>query len=259
MKIKKCFLIGSILLLPLSGCSVPNSMPTGYTYHQDVYKSATPAPSAVVSKKQRRYMDAAQAEQFRDAVYDILQRITSRAGMPPKPVFVLQPKRMSTFYNNIDNDLRESMRTMGYAISDIPQGSYVFVYDARSLEQPRGVSSNVPNVEIILKVFDSAGANARMLTQEVGRYYIQGAEYLNILPAQYNDGVMPSRESILQQEHRFDERLAPKLMEENAFVQTPSVSSFTIKQPDSYYISRDVEVNKTISMPRARISKKIDY
>lgn len=188
----------------LNACSVnhPNGMPSGYTYHHQAYKSPSTPPSLKVTPDQRRYMDAAQAEQFRDAVYDILKRLTARAGMPPKPIYVLQPDPMTTFYANIDNDLREGMRHIGYAISDLPVGAYVFTYDARILEKPRGyISQGEPNVELILKVFDSVSQNARMLSQESGWYYIQGAETLRIKPATYK--TLPSRRKIQQQAEGF--------------------------------------------------------
>ena len=283
MKTKKrslALIMGSASLLTLGACGIPNSIPTGYTYHRDTYKSATPEPSPRVTTTQRQYMDATQAEQFRDAVYDILQRITSRAGMPPKPVYILQPQRMSTFYNNIDNDLRESMRAIGYAISDVPQGSYVFAYDARSLEQPRSETpSMAPNVELILKIFDSASANSRMLTEEVGRYYIQGAQYLNILPATYSEELMPSRETIQQQQTGFTAQPAPTMTHTSPpvprapaynnsgaqqYIDTYVNSGSAISTPQyqttiSGYEQGRPQLNQAPLMPRARVSKKIDY
>lgn len=191
-------------VIALNACSVnhPNAMPTGYTYHKQTYKSPTPPASTKVNPGQRQYMNAVQAEQFRDSVYDLLERLTARAGMPPKPVYILAPDPMTTFYANIDNDLRESMRYIGYAISDLPVGAYVFTYDARTLDSPRGyVSQGEPNVELVLKVFDSVDQDARMLSQESGWYYIQGAETLNIKPATYK--TLPSRLRLQQQADGF--------------------------------------------------------
>lgn len=204
-------LIAGVSAVSLSACSTshPNAMPSGYTYHRDTYKSPAPPPTSKVTASQRKYMDAAQAEQFRDAVYDLLQRLTYRAGMPPKPIYILAPDPMTTFYANIDNDLRESMRHVGYALSDVPVGSYVFAYDARVKEQPRGyVSEGEPNVELILKVFDQVSPNARMLSEESGWYYIQGAEYLNIKPAHYS--ALPTRQRIKMQEAGFNEIEEPR-------------------------------------------------
>lgn len=187
----------------LAGCSHPTAMPSGYTYHHDTYKSAAPPPSRKITTEQRRYMDGAQAEQFRDAVYDLLKRLSTRAGMPPKPVYILAPDPMTTFYANIDNDLREGMRHIGYAISDVPTGAYIFAYNAMLVEKPRGeISQGEPNVDLMIRVFDSIGENARMLTEESGRYYIQGAELLHIKQSQY--ALLPSYEKIKLQAQGFD-------------------------------------------------------
>lgn len=204
-------LVAGVSAVSLSACSIshPNSMPSGYTYHKNTYKSPEPPASPRVSYDQRMYMDAAQAEQFRDAVYDLLKRITYRAGMPPKPIYVLAPDPMTTFYANIDNDLRESMRHLGYALSDVPTGAYVFAYDARIKPQPHGyVSQGEPNVELMLKIFDRVSPNARMLSEETGWYFIQGAEYLNIKPAHYS--VLPSRRRIQLQAAGYDEVEDPR-------------------------------------------------
>ncbi len=194
-----------VSLVGLGACSInhPNAMPSGYTHHRDVYKSPTPPSTPKITAQQRQYMDGAQAEQFRDAVYDLLTRITNRAGMPPKPIYILAPEPMTTFYANIDNDLREGMRHIGYALSDMPTGAYVFAYDAQVLEKPRGtISTGEPNVELVLKIFDSVSEDARMLSEESGWYYIQGAETLKIQPAMYK--MLPTRDKIIRQAEGFN-------------------------------------------------------
>ena len=194
---KFSLLSASVLALSLGACSgtSPNYMPTGYKYHSDVYKSPTPPPTPKLNVEQRQYMDAAQAEQFRDGVYELLVRITERAGMPPKPVYVMSPEPMTAFYANIDNDLRESMRSIGYVLSDTPVGAYVFAYDAGIIGQEtkqrlskikkQPMSTGTPNVALTLQIFDSLGENARMLTQETGQFFIRGAEALHIQPPSF--------------------------------------------------------------------------
>lgn len=270
--------------LSLNACGIghPNSMPSGYTYHHDEYKSATPAPSHKVSSKQRKYMDATQAEQFRSSVYDVLARMTSRAGMPPKPVYVLAPEPLTTFYANIDNDLRESMRAIGYAISDVPVGAYVFTYNAQYLDSARGIDmSGQPNVELMLKVFDSANADARQLTQEVGRYYVQGAETLDIQPTHYSD--LPSYRQIKDQMDGFESHapartatgglntLAAPTSQQMPIIHAPSMTEPSVPPQyntmpvqgvviDSSGISYDEPLaDYRPSAPRARISREMEY
>lgn len=190
-----CLALGSSVL-SLGACSYnhPNAMPSGYTYHHEDYKSPISPDSQKISIEQRKYMDAAQAEQFRDAVYDLLERLTMRAGMPPKPVFIMAPDPMTTFYANIDNDLRESMRHIGYAISDTPDGAYIFTYEAQEIPAPAVETAQANNVHLTLRVFDSLGENARQLTEESGQYFIQGADLINIAPSKYN--VLPTQDTI---------------------------------------------------------------
>jgi len=187
-----------LTVLALSGASIltmvactthPNAMPTGYTYHHDTYKSALPPVPSTITVEQRQYMDAAQAEQFRDGTYQLLEKLTMRAGMPPKPVYVKAPNPMNNFYANIDNDLRENMRHIGYALSDSPKEAYVFTYDAQYLMPADGApmaSAGTPNVALTIRVFDTVGPTARMLSSETGQFYIKGAETLNIQPTSYD-------------------------------------------------------------------------
>jgi hypothetical protein len=273
------FLVLGASALSLSACGIghPNAMPSGYTYHHQDYKSAVPAPSSKVSAKQRKYMDATQAEQFRSSVYDLLSRMTSRAGLPPKPVYVLAPNPLTTFYANIDNDLRESMRSIGYAISDIPVGAYVFTYNAQHLDSPRGVDvTGQPNVEFMLKVFDSSDAEARQLTQEIGRYYIQGAETLHIQPTHYSD--LPSYKQIKDQMDGFKSyepartatgslnSIAVPSSQKIPIMPTPTQYDTTPVQAvviDSSGISYDEPLDdyrpSIPNTPRVRISREIEY
>lgn len=166
----------------LGACS-PNAIPDGYVYHDKPYKSANPPKSSKFSEVQRASMGAAQADQFRLAIYDLVDKLTMRAGMPPKAVFVDKPKPMTAFYSNLDNDLRESLRHVGYRLADSPEDAYVMSYAVEPIKREKGappVQPGSPNMRISLFVSDSLGEEARVLTHEIGDYYIQGGEDLNI-------------------------------------------------------------------------------
>ena len=179
-------LSASVLSLGACGFVYPNAMPSGYTHHHQTYKSpapvATPTSQQQVTIEQREYMNAEQAQQFRDGIYNLLERLTMRAGMPPKPVYVLSPEPMTSFYTNLDNDLRASMRHIGYNLADTPNGAYVFTYDAMPIT---ATSAMANNVELTLRVFNGLGDAARQLTEETGQFYVQGANKLSITPARY--------------------------------------------------------------------------
>lgn len=195
-----CMALAVSFLIPACSYNHPNPMPSGYSYHHEEYKSPGPKPSSKVTVKQREYMNAAQAEQFRKAVYDLLERLTMRAGMPPKPVYVMAPDPMTTFYANIDSDLREAMRHIGYAISDVPTDAYVFTYEALPVAtQNKSVpSTGADNVILTLRVYSFNGDEAQQLTEETGQYFIQGAEALNIKSS--FDGYFSKQEQVSQHE-----------------------------------------------------------
>lgn len=181
----------------LAACSMPNSLPRGYTYHQDAYKSPNPPESPKFTSVQRAAMGPEQADQFRLAVYSLVEKLTNRAGMPPKPVYVLKPEPMTPFYANMDNDLRESLRHMGYRLSDMPEESYAFAYNANILKKPKtpkgeaAVIDTSPNVHLVIYVLDGVGDDARVLTQEEGDFYIRGAEDLNVPFATFGGTFVP--------------------------------------------------------------------
>ncbi len=179
-------------VLALAACSMPNSLPRGYVYHKDEYNSPNPPESPKFTELQRSSMGPEQADQFRLAVYSLVENLTNRAGMPPKPVYVLKPEPMTPFYANMDNDLRESLRHMGYKLADTPDDAYVFAYGATVLKKgPIDPADTSPNVHIILHVFDSYGENAKRLTQEEGDFFIRGAENLNVPFASFPGVLIP--------------------------------------------------------------------
>ena len=199
-------LYASAAVLAVSACSQPHSFPTGYTHHNKTFRSATPPPSEKFTDEQRVTMTAEQAEQFRRAVYSLAESLTLRAGMPPKPVYILRPENMSAFYSNIDNNLHESLRHLGYNLADTPNGAYVFTYtvdllrDAKDLKNPDGtmvdpatLSSN--NVRIALQVHDGVGETSRMLTEEAGTFYVSGAELLTVPFGRFKGVQMPSADT----------------------------------------------------------------
>jgi hypothetical protein len=181
----------------LAACSMPNSLPRGYVYHQDEYKSPNPPESPKFTSQQRSAMGPEQADQFRLAVYGLVENLTNRAGMPPKPVFVMKPEPMTPFYANMDNDLRESLRHMGYRLADTPEGAYAFAYNANILKKPKtpkgeaAVIDTSPNVHLVIHVLDGVGENANVLTQEEGDFYIRGAEDLNVPFASFPGTFIP--------------------------------------------------------------------
>lgn len=187
------FLISTAAVLALSACSMPNSIPRGYGYHDEVYKSPNPPASTKFTAAQRATMGPEQAEQFRQSIYSLVENLTSRAGQAPKPMFILKPQPMTSFYANLDNDLRESLRHLNYTLADYPEGSYIMTYEASLLakDAAQPATPGTPNVHIALRIFDGIGETSKMLTIEEGDFYIQGAEKLNVPFASFPGVTIP--------------------------------------------------------------------
>lgn len=192
-KASTVLLISTAAVVALSACSTPNWVPTGYGYHDEVYKSPNPPASPKFTAAQRATMGPEQAEQFRQSIYSLVESLTARAGQAPKPMFILKPQPMTSFYANLDNDLRESLRHLNYTLADYPEGAYVMTYEASLLsskpDQP--AAPGAPNVHIALRIFDGIGDASKMLTIEEGDFYIQGAEKLNVPFASFPGVTIP--------------------------------------------------------------------
>lgn len=189
----KALITVCVSALALTACDAPNYFPDGYVHHNKPYKSQLPPPSPKFTQMQRGVMGPEQADQFRMAMYQLVDNLTNRAGMPPKPVFVLKLEKMSALDMNLDNDLRESLRHVGYKLSDSPEGAYVMTYAAEVLKDKDGkiVSTSAEqgaNVRLSLFVHDSVGENSKLLTKESGDFFIRGAEEMTISPS-FFDGV----------------------------------------------------------------------
>lgn len=192
MKLPLLVVTSCIAALGLSACSSPNALPKGYTYLNKPYKSPNPPASDKFTELQRSTMGPEQADQFRLSVYQLVDSLTNRAGMPPKPVYIVKPEPMTPFYANLDNDLRESLRHVGYRLSDAPDGSYIFTYTAAVLKKEKPVEGDTsPNTHIVLYVFDKIGEDGKLLTQEAGDFYIKGAENLSIPFASFPGTFVP--------------------------------------------------------------------
>jgi hypothetical protein len=195
MKTKALFTV-CVSVLALTACDAPNYFPDGYVHHNKPYKSQLPPPSPKFTQAQRGVMGPEQADQFRMAMYQLVDTLTNRAGMPPKPVHVLKPEKMSALDMNLDNDLRESLRHVGYKLSDSPQGAYVMTYAAEVLKDKDGkvLSTSAEqgaNVRLTLYVHDSVGENSKLLTKESGDFFINGADEMAISPSFFEGVFVP--------------------------------------------------------------------
>jgi hypothetical protein len=236
---KKFLVIGislGVSALALSACQHPNAMPSGYTHHHEVFKSPDPAPVLTLQTTDNQDIPLSLMD-IDMAVEDLLRKVTARAGLPPKPVYILTPPKMTSFYSLIDSALRKNMRDLGYAISDTETGAYAFVYNARELRKPRGTENDgFPNVELVLQVYSALNKEARLLTEQSGNYFIEGASHTDIKPVIYSSRLP------------YDSSSTP-FIEEMSTVSVETAVK-TMPRPAPAYVSpKPIESDATVSRP----------
>lgn len=265
----------------LSACGHPNAMPSGYTHHHEAKGSVDVSADSVTPVVAPIYKSTSDdmvlsLVDIDRAMDDMLRKITARAGVPPKPVFILRPAMPSPFYNAVDSALRTSMRDLGYAISDIETGAYGFAYNARNLSKPRGSENDGhPNVELMLQAYNKVGAGARLLSEQSGNYFIQGAQKQNIKPVEHKfsktvviEAIEPA--SFKQSDIIIEEPEIPVLIEEPIIIKPmvePIMPDVDFKSLSSGRVSSDYNtvpatrdnVGKNIPMMAGKISKPIEY
>lgn len=273
MKYSHKFFILGFSVLALNACSHPNAMPSGYTYHHDRFKSADPSPAlGVVKTNQESVLSQTDIDR---AVDDLLRKITARAGVSPKPVYIITPSMMTPFYSAVDDALRNTMRELGYALSDTQTGAYGFAYSGRNLSKPRGTDNDgYPNVELMLQIYDSVSDNARLLTQQAGNYFIEGAQdySINLVDAKTSSNwkttsheSLPSSESLppsysVTPVTDFD---APITRSERVNAITPTIEYGSLSKREVSDKAGDYSQKRSINAEpltdRARVSKHIEY
>lgn len=185
-RISFSILAAILCTVTLSACEGPGAWPRGYAYHKERFKSPAPGPSSKFTDAQRENMNPAQAKQIRNAMHDLARTLTDRAGLAPKPVYVQTADPLPPFYAMIDNDLRDVLAHIGYAMTAAPDNAYIIQYQAEKIDAPKGETPvPAPNVRLSIIVIDKAGREGKILTTQTGDYFIQGAEDFSIPHANF--------------------------------------------------------------------------
>ena len=139
-------------------------LPTGYVYHDQLYKVPVESSSASGA----RLITNDQAAQIYTAVSDLTTRLTDRAGMAPRPVYVETKKPSLQIQTMMDNDLRDSLRSLGYTLTNDPAQGYIIAHRIKAVNM-----ENSPlNAELTLDIYDGTQEDKRLLTSETGFYKI---------------------------------------------------------------------------------------
>lgn len=150
----------------LSACE----MPTGYVYHDRLYKK----PVAQSTASDAKLISNTQAAQLYAAMADLTARLTERAGLAPRPVYVEPHVPASQIQTMMDNDLRDALRRSGYTLSSDPSSGYVITYRIKTVT----LDQDTKNAEISLDIHDGTQDARPLLTSETGFYVIDSLEDL---------------------------------------------------------------------------------
>ncbi len=151
-------------VLLLSACN----MPTGYVYHDQLYK----APVQDSSASGAALISQTQAAQIYRAMSDLTTRLTQRAGLAPRPVYVETPAPATQIQTLMDNDLRDTLRRLGYTLTGDPAQGYVIAHRIK----PVKIENSPLNAEIALDIFDGRSKKETLLTSETGFYRIDSLD-----------------------------------------------------------------------------------
>lgn len=115
------FPISLTALLSLSACSSPGPMPTGYTYHQEVYKSPPAEEADSIGYEFSTDKNRVVMEMMHDVALDLITKMEQRFIIPEKEVY-LKP----TFLNraqaqSFDHALRAQLKNRGYILVQTPE------------------------------------------------------------------------------------------------------------------------------------------
>lgn len=119
-------LVFSFLILALTGCrSVwdPTFMPSGYTWHNDVYK-APPGPEAQsLGYDYSAARNEGQVEMWQGIARGLIDSLEAQSGLSAQQIYIEKPAAVNAFNSSLDYALREELRARGYTLASAPGGA----------------------------------------------------------------------------------------------------------------------------------------
>ena len=147
--------------LALSGCELfmnPSAMPSGYTYHQDVYKAA-PGPN---SKELGYDYSLAKNDEillvWRESIGDLVNQFEEEIGSTAQAIYIEPLPSDSAFNNTYDDVLREELSARGYTLAPVagtaPHLRYeAFLPDEKNALAP-GADKSARDFVLVLTLLD---------------------------------------------------------------------------------------------------------
>ncbi|MFN3700921.1 MAG: hypothetical protein ACK4VI_05275 [Alphaproteobacteria bacterium] len=134
-----------LLILVLAGCHNyvvrPSAVPSGYSYHNDLYKSPpSPDPTAIgytYSAEKNEHV----IEGMRDRALQLFSQIEQDADLAGSTLYIANARNHNGQNSTFDHALREVVRERGYRIASEPnEDTSVLVY---SIDEPQKLRKHI--------------------------------------------------------------------------------------------------------------------
>lgn len=122
-----------ITLLSLSACRTitdPSFMPSGYTYHQDLYKSP-PGPEAKgIGYDYNAISNAEVLQLWHISLNDLINQLEDERGELPKELYIRPVDHIDAFNTTFDHVLREELENRGHTLKSEAGDELILTFDA---------------------------------------------------------------------------------------------------------------------------------
>lgn len=133
-----------VMILGLTGCQnyfvKPSAIPSGYTYHDDLYKSP---PSPEATNLGYTYSEAKNAELvegMRVKALELFNQLEGQYDMAGVDFYIYNKHLHNAQNATLDNVLRDIVREKGYRISSVPAGAIGLGY---SIDEPKDLEKEI--------------------------------------------------------------------------------------------------------------------
>ncbi len=114
----------AVTVFSLNACKSvmnPSFLPSGYTYHHDIYKAPPAGEPWHIGYDYSRAENAEILSEWADAASDIINRLEASNAIGGSPIFLSSPHIDNAFSLSLDHALREELRARGYYLAATPE------------------------------------------------------------------------------------------------------------------------------------------
>ncbi len=139
----------SSAILALNACKTvmdPTFIPSGYSYHHDLYKSPPADKPWDIGYDYTRDANAEILQKWQMVAADLVDRLQADSAIGATPVFLSSPEIDNAFSLSLDHALREEFRSRNMMLASIPSDESfkiaVSVYDPEFKDRMRSFTLN---------------------------------------------------------------------------------------------------------------------